>query len=267
MSFKNRHKKNYILLCLVAFGSPTLKDAPSQNKKLGMTVSQLTGMEMIIMKITKLFVGALVAATLSTAASAQVAASFDGLVDGVLAETNAAFFSSAVNVSDIDASVSITAGLGTVAGSASESVTESTDNATSDIDGSTREITSNVTEAASATDGVSQNFGDISTVAAGAISDSTMTLNETGALASSAITTSSGLTDFSGNASNTAGGTVGVVQGALNTGSINSSVNVAMANAAGGATAIGTVAAGAINTGAITATFVGGSEAETNVTP
>ena len=232
-----------------------------------MTVSQITGMEMIIMKITKLFVGALVAATLSTAASAQVAASFDGLVEDVLSEANAAFFSSAINVADIDASVDITAGVEAVAGSISGSFTTSTDAAGSDINGSTRDITSTVVDATIEADAITQNFGEISTVAAGAISDSTMDLNETGALASSAITTSSGLTDFSGNATNTAGGTLGAVQGALNTGNINGSVTVAMANAAGGASSIGTVAAGAINTGAITATFVGGDAAETNVNP
>jgi hypothetical protein len=233
----------------------------------------------------------------ASAASAQVAASFDNLVDQVLGATDTDFISASVNLAAINGSIDITAGSDNTPGdTASDSSTSSTssidetvsnaiDNSTlletSDATGSTSDAvnaidnsvtnaitntTDSTTEASSeAFAAVTQNFGDVSSVAAGAINDSTATITETGSLASVDINTNAINTAFSGVASNTTGGGIGSVSTAVNLGGIDGSISMALTNANVGATSIGSVAAGSINTSDITATFVGGSDATTNV--
>src|SRR6056297_221407 len=143
----------------------------------------------------------------ASAASAQVAASFDNLVDQVLSETSSDFISASVNLAGIDGSIDITGGAAAQAGdTASNSTTTTTSNidgtvsnaidnstlletsgggsATSDaanainntVSTATASTTSTITTASSsATGAVTQSFGDVSSVAAGAINDSTST--------------------------------------------------------------------------------------------
>lgn len=238
------------------------------------------------MKTINVITAAILAATLASPSVAQVAASFDGLVDDVLEGTNAAFFSAAINTAAIDGSVNIVAGSVVPAGelviqqantvsenavgsfSLNTSVSDSLLSTSTIADGSFdfSDVNETVDRTMVTVEAVNQNFGDVSTVAAGAISDSTMNLTETGSLATAAVNSTGSLTGFTGDASNTAGANVGVIQAAINVADINGSISLSMANASGGATSIGSVAAGAINTGKITATFVGGSDAEAGVT-
>jgi len=233
----------------------------------------------------------------ASAASAQVAASFDNLVDQVLGATDTDFISASVNLSDINGSIDITGGSdnapGDTASDTSNSSTSNIDNTVSNaIDNSTlneisdatgsssdavNAIDNTVTTATTATTdstteatsaafaSVTQNFGEVSSVAAGAINDSTGTFTETGSLASVDIDTNTINTAFSGVADNTTGGGIGSVNTAVNLGSIDGSITMALTNANVGATSIGSVAAGSINTSDITATFVGGSDATADV--
>lgn len=222
---------------------------------------------------TKFLAATAMAALFAIPASAQVANSFDDLVETVLGGTNAAFFSGAVNTAAIDGSVNITAGVDAVAGTTNASISSltSTINETSEAaaDGANTELDVSVdalnAEIATTTNEITQNFGAVSSVAAGAISDSTLVLNQTGATATSAVNSSAGSASFIADASDITGESFGVVQGALNTADIDGSITMNAVNANIGAESIGAVAAGAINTGSITATFVGGSSSGTDI--
>jgi len=223
----------------------------------------------------------------STASADGVVDSFDGLVDDVLASANASFFSGAVNTAAIDASVDISAGGDLPAGELTvtygTAVTLDNFSATGDdvlgtglsaLSGGFDDTGNSDTnggatyldgiEATLKSETISQNFGDVTTVAAGAINESTMTLTETGAIASASAKDIAGSASVDINSSNTVGSQVGALTGALNTASIDGSVNIDMVNASGGGASIGTTAAGAINTSELTATFVGGGAAEAN---
>jgi hypothetical protein len=226
------------------------------------------------MKITKILTAAALAASLSTAASAQtVIASFDNLVDEVLGtveqvNTNAAFYSGAVNIADIDGSIDITAGSVLPAGTLDVAAAAGTLDSSSDpMAGSTTNIDAEILLVSAEVEELTTEFGAISSVAAGAISSSDINLTENGSIASSGVNTTGSLTSFIGSASNTTGSTIGVVQTALNTGFIDGSINMTLQNVSGGAESIASVAAGAINTGDVTAIFVGGGEATASVSP
>lgn len=259
------------------------------------------------MKHTSMITMAVVGAFAASTASAQVAASFNGLADDVLEDKNAAFFSGAVNTEEINGSVNIVAGSVAAPGSSSASesaneagnfaadidlsvfdtasstvfdeqsgtggafndTVEASQTTTATLTGAASAATSAASAASSSTtvNSIQQNFGDVSSVAAGAINDSTKTLSETGSLASVDIDSSTGSTAFGGLASNTTGDGIGSLDGALNVASVNGSINMAVTNANVNASSVGSTAAGAINTSEVTATFVGGSEATADVTP
>ena len=265
------------------------------------------------MKTTNMITVAILSAVMASPSVAQVAASFDNLVDDAFVGIDTTFFSGAVNSATIDGSIVLNGGAalqgGSLAtasnGSLTESVNVAANEAANAAANEAADIAVNInaaglpgglviagdaaasaasssasssafsaaassvsTEAESATlivGAVQQNFGEVSTVAAGAINDSQVNLTQTGSLAASAVNSSAGSAAFAGSASNTTGTAFSAVQGAFNSASIIGTIDVNMANASGGATSVGTVAAGAINAGGISATFIGGSAAETSV--
>lgn len=222
---------------------------------------------------TKFLAATAMAAVFAIPASAQVADSFDNLVDTVLDETNASFFSGAVNTAVVDGSVNITAGVEAAAGTTdlivSTATTNIQDDSISSDEGGFADVSTEIEEStvafASTTNEITQEFGDVSSVAAGAISDSTLELDQTGATATSAVNNSAGGSSFIADASDVTGEAFGVMQGALNTANIDGSINMETVNANVVADSVGSVAAGAINTGSITATFVGGSSSGTDI--
>ena len=241
----------------------------------------------------------------SSTGSAQIADSFDNLVDQVLTFPNAAnFFVGAVNVGDVDAAVDISVNVSAL-NSTSSSASASSDSVNyledlsdtftnvsasggpgtsggnvfdlgaADISGSATfaDITSSVSLGSSSfsrssSDSLSEvvsEFGAISTVAAGAVNDVEIDLNQVGDTAIVDADYSAGSVVTAITSTNITGGDIGVIMGALNVAGIDGSVNLSFSNAAGGAESIGTTAVGAINSGSLTATFVGNNEADANV--
>jgi hypothetical protein len=257
------------------------------------------------MKLKVLFPMVAAGIMASSAGSAQVADSFDNLVDQVLTFPNAAnFFVGAVNTNFVSAGVDISVNVSALnstsnnvsSGIASgNTLTDLTDTWTkisassvagtssggvfglgaADISGSATfaDLTSsNSTSASSATSNstvslseVVSSFGDVSTFAAGAVNEVSITLTQVGDTATVDADYAAGSVSTGIVSTNITGGDIGVIMGALNAAPIGGSVTMSFTNAAGGADGIATKAVGALNTGSLTATFVGNNEASADV--
>ena len=257
------------------------------------------------MKLKVLFPLVAAGVMASSAGSAQVATSFDSIVDEVLTGDNVAnFFVGAVNTSFVSASVDISVNVSALNSTSSNlSSVTSTENSlyddtetftdvsasggggtlggnvfglgAGDVSGSAEfaDLASSIsTTANSVTSSASvslsevvSNFGEVSTVAAGAVNDVDITLTQVGDTAIVDADYAAGSVGTGIVSTNITGGPIGVIFGALNFAPIDGGVNMDFTNAAGGATGIATTAVGALNTGSLTATFVGNSEASADV--
>lgn len=191
----------------------------------------------------------------AAAANAQVAGSFDSMVDSIATDNLAAEFTG----------VAVNTDVATISGDITIQMTGS--NGLQDIDtsnvtnqsitgGNTLEDTT-ITDLSEITAATTSAFGDVASVAAGAINEATLDLTQTGSSVVNNAAANTSDTSSTTDSTTLAGSAIGAVTGAFNSASITGDVAVTITggNVTGGA--IGTTAAGAINTSAITAAFVG----------
>ena len=217
----------------------------------------------------KTFLATTAASTLiAGAASAQVADSFDDLIDNVLGDNvDAAFFSGAVNTSEIDASVNIDGGSIVPAGTLDDDFTFIGQDAFSNTDDSAFNdgFVSTTGSLSVTVNELTQDFGQIDTVAAGAISQGDIDITGEEGIVNASAQASDASRAVSSSVDTQTGGTTGLVTGALNDANVNASVTMDVANVNTLADGISTTAVGALNDTDVTASFTGsGADVDTS---
>lgn len=225
------------------------------------------------MKKSLLAATAVVALTAGAASAQSVTEVFDSLIYETLdlEGVGSPFAGIAVNLGDIDSSITIDAGdlaggelsfsdldvlidAGTSSseGSSTEGGAEQLSTLDAVIEASTTEVEVKVNASTNV-------FGDVSTVAAGAINTYTADLTETGATVASSADAATTSTSAAAEFASTTGEGVGAMTLSANLADINAAIDVNLGSGNNSFTSIGTVGAGAINTSNITAVFVGGA--------